>query len=125
MHLLLDTHVFVWWDQGDGRLAHETKQIIASADNRVMVSAASVWEIAIKRQIGKFTYPRRAVDAIVANGFEHLAVTAYHAEAAGALPMHHADPFDRMLIAQAKIEGLVLVTSDQHIARYGVPTLPA
>lgn len=90
-----------------------------------MVSAASVWEIAIKRQIGKFTYPRKIVDAITANGFEQLAVTIYHAEAAGALPFHHADPFDRMLIAQARIEGLVLVTSDPHIAPYGVPTLQA
>jgi PIN domain nuclease of toxin-antitoxin system len=121
--LLLDTHVFVWWDMGDSRLADAARAAIVDADNRIVVSAASVWEISIKRAIRKLTFRDDVLRALDGSGFEALDIAPRHADAAGSLPLHHSDPFDRLLLAQARLERLVLVTQDRHLAAYGVPIL--
>jgi PIN domain nuclease of toxin-antitoxin system len=121
--LLLDTHAFVWWDMGDSRLSEIARAAIADADNRIVVSAASVWEISIKRMIGKFAFRHDTLAALGGSGFEALDITPRHADAAGSLPLHHNDPFDRLLVAQAKLEDLVLVTQDRQLSLYGVPIL--
>ncbi len=124
MSLLLDTSVLLWWFGGADNLGRDVRAALADVSVPVHVSAASVWEIAIKSAIGKL---RRPVDdletAIVEEGFSALPISVAHAEAAGALPLHHRDPFDRMLVAQARSEGLTLVTADRRIAAYEVATL--
>lgn len=112
MDLLLDTHVLLWWDQDDQQLSRAARQAIADGDNRVFVSAASPWEIAIKARKGKLRFSGSPVALIDANGFLPLAITPAHAEAAGALDWTHRDPFDRMLVVQAQRERLVLVHAD-------------
>jgi len=87
------------------------------------VSAASIWEISIKRDIGKLTFRHDVVQAVQSNGFETLDINPEHAELAGSLPLHHSDPFDRMLIAQTKINDLVLLSLDRKMLPYGVPLL--
>jgi PIN domain nuclease of toxin-antitoxin system len=120
--LLLDTHVLLWWLQDDPRLGPRTTQTIAGS-GAVAASAASVWEIGIKRATGRLKAPADIGAIIEAQGFQPLAITFAHATEAGALPPFHADPFDRMLVAQARTEGLVLVTADPKISRYDVPTM--
>jgi len=123
--LLLDTHTFLWWLMDDPRLGSNARGIIADDQNSVFVSATTGWEIAIKKALGKLEAPD-GFDALVdAEGFEHLPITFFHSEQAGALPNHHKDPFDRMLVAQAQAEGLVIVTADQMIPQYGVRILSA
>ena len=122
--LLLDTHVFLWWQVKDRRLADAARQSIAAPSVRVFVSAASVWEIAIKQRSGKLAFGVSPVTAIAANGFSELPIAGLDAEHAGALEWPHTDPFDRLLVAQAMRHGLVLVTSDAEIVRFrGVPQL--
>lgn len=123
MRLLLDTHAFVWWDAKDSRLPARMHEAIASAENQVFVSAVSVWEIALKRASGKLAFAGSAAKAIEAHRFLSLPITTEHAEWAGSLPQLHSDPFDRMLIAQANLEGMPLVTVDPQILRYPVPHL--
>ena len=95
---------------------------VAAPDNKVFVSAVTAWEIAIKHALGRLKFPLdRFDDVMLRMGFDVLPILATHAIAAGGLPRHHDDPFDRMLIAQARIEGLTLVSSDQAVARYDVP----
>lgn len=128
MRLLLDSHAFLWWLGDDSRLGTRARAAIASRGNQVHVSAASIWEIAIKTSLRKLSVGDAPVDlaeSIGRCGFVELAVNARHAEAVRALPFHHADPFDRLLVAQARIEGLALVTADALVARYDVATLPA
>ena len=121
MTLLLDAHAFLWWVFEDRRLSTEAHAAIA--DNQCLVSAVTVWEIAIKRATGKLAAPEDLVGALARERFEELPVTAAHGEAAGALPPHHRDPFDRMLVAQAKAERLTVVTVDPAFAAYGVPVV--
>jgi PIN domain nuclease of toxin-antitoxin system len=121
--LLLDTHAFVWWDLEDSRLSEIARAAIADPENRIVVSAASVWEISIQRMIGKFAFRNDTLRALDGSGFEPLDITPRHADAAGSLPLHHSDPFDRLLVAQSKLESLVLVTQDRQLAVYGVPIL--
>ena len=116
MNLLLDTCTLLWWVGGD-TIAAEAAEAIADPDNNVWVSVASIWEISIKRSIGKLTV-RGDLDAAVDEDFEHLPINAAHARLAGRLPRHHRDPFDRMLVAQAQAQGLTLVTRDPAIRRY-------
>lgn len=123
MDLLLDTHVFIWWDERDRRLEESAVAAVANADNRVFVSAASIWEISIKRMLGKLRFRPDAVEAVRLNGFEPLGITLQHADISGSLPLYHTDPFDRLLVAQAKVEGFVLVTQDRRLVPYGVPIL--
>lgn len=125
MRVLLDSHVVVWWALTPGRLRAETRALIASPETEVWLSAASIWELGLKIARGKLSLGDRFEEKLQADGMEELAVTIAHARGAAALPPLHADPFDRMLIAQALAEGLVLVTSDREIARYDVPVLSA
>jgi PIN domain nuclease of toxin-antitoxin system len=119
LRLLLDTHILLWWMADDPALPQAARQAIADPDNEVLVSAAAVWEIAIKQASGKLEAPLDLLPAVAENDFGLLAITAVHALAAGALPPLHADPFDRMLVAQAQAEGLTLVTVDSRLADYG------
>ena len=123
MRLLLDTHALIWWDEGD-TLDAPTVDAIREAD-QVYVSAVSGWEIAIKASIGRLETTRSVVEAVRESGFEELPVRLSHGEALRALPMHHRDPFDRMLVAQAQAEGMVLVSRDEAMTLYDVRVLPA
>lgn len=122
MTLLLDTHTLLRW-LADEEISPTARQLIADPDELVVVSAASVWEAAIKRALGKLVAPAGLADAIVDCGFEPLHISAAHAERAGALPAHHRDPFDRMLIAQAQAESLRIVTRDPWFDSYEIETI--
>jgi PIN domain nuclease of toxin-antitoxin system len=126
MRLLLDTHSFIWACADPDKLSRAGQQAIADPDNDVFVSAATAWEIAIKRALGRLDFPVERFEEFVSSmGFEPLPMTARHAIAAGALPRHHDDPFDRMLIAQARTEGVTVVTEDRMFPLYGVALLGA
>ena len=125
MRLLLDTHAFVWWTGAEQRLGAAAHDMIADPESAVYVSAATAWEIAIKRAKGTLAAPPDVRPAIAASGFVELPIELGHAVVAGALPAHHRDPFDRMLVAQAQLEALTLVTADPVLARYDVEILPA
>ena len=122
--MLLDTHALLWW-LADEELAPETRDQIADPANSVAVSAASVWEISIKRALGKLTVPDDLPEQIRASDFAPLPIDLNHALAAGQLPKHHDDPFDRMLIAQAQIEQLTIVTRDKRFRDYDVAVVSA
>jgi PIN domain nuclease of toxin-antitoxin system len=117
--LLLDTHVFVWWDAVSPNLGAACRAAIADPSNRVFVSAASVWEISIKRRTGKLAFSGSAVDAVRKNGFLELPILGRDAELAAALDWKHADPFDRLLVAQAQVGSLTLATADRAIRAFG------
>lgn len=124
MRLLLDTHMFIWACADLDRLSRAEQKAIADPDNDIFVSAATAWEIAIKRALGRLDFRVERFEEFASSlEFEPLPVTARHAIAAGALPRHHNDPFDRMLVAQAQREGLTLVTADPMIRRYEVAVL--
>lgn len=125
MRLLLDTHAFLWWVSDFRHIAESARQVIADPDSEVFVSAVSGWEIAIKKAKGRLAAPDNLAAVVEEKRFAHLPLTFDHAERAATLPPHHRDPFDRMLIAQARAEGLVLVTRDSRIPLYDVPTLRA
>jgi PIN domain nuclease of toxin-antitoxin system len=117
---LLDTHVLLWWLDDSPELGPRCKELIADQRNQVYVSAATTWEISIKKALGKLEVPND-IDSIVEDeGFSKLPISLYHGQLAGSLPMHHRDPFDRMLIAQAQAEGLILMTSDNNIGLYNL-----
>ena len=120
--LLLDTHVFLWWRTNDPQLNAIAREAIATA-SIVFVSAASAWEAAIKVALGRLTLPEPFGRGVDHSGFRRLAITFEHSEAAAALPRHHGDPFDRMLVAQAQLEGATLVTHDQLLRSYDVAML--
>jgi PIN domain nuclease of toxin-antitoxin system len=122
MNVLLDTHAVLWW-LGDAPLADQARAVIEDGTNLAAVSAASVWEVAIKRSLGKLKAPAGFAQSIVAGGFEPLPITHEHAELAGQLPAHHRDPFDRMLVAQATVEGLTIVSRDPVFSRYSVDVI--
>lgn len=125
MKLLLDTHAYLWWLSDDPKLGAAAREGMADPETIVYVSAASLWEISIKIQLGKLEVEGDPVQEISSNGFVELPMTAQHADHAGRLPRHHDDPFDRMLIAQAKLEHLLLVSRDMVFKNYGVSVLPA
>jgi PIN domain nuclease of toxin-antitoxin system len=116
--LLLDTHVFLWWDSGNPLLNQAARRAIADPANQVFVSAASVWEIAIKRRLGKLAFGGSPSAAIGKNGFFELAILPMDAEAAGDLVWDHADPFDRLLAAQTSRLRGTLVTADAMIRAF-------
>jgi PIN domain nuclease of toxin-antitoxin system len=118
--LLVDTHALLWWLADDPGLSPAARDTIAERTNEPLVSTASVWEIAIKRSLGKLEVPDDLPDRISENGFDWLAVAPQHAWQVGELPAHHRDPFDRLLIAQALVEGLPVVTADARFGAYGV-----
>jgi PIN domain nuclease of toxin-antitoxin system len=126
MKLLLDTHVFLWWLADDPALRPATQEAIGAPDADIYVSAVSVWEVAIKIAVGKLEpTPIPLVDAIVACGFQELPIYARHCALTVDLPRHHGDPFDRLLVAQARSEDLTLVTNDRALRRYEVPIMAA
>jgi PIN domain nuclease of toxin-antitoxin system len=124
--LLLDTHVWLWWLDDDRRLGRRARQAMANPRTEVHVSAAVAWEIAIKAALGKLKLESADLEGeIAANGFVELPVRTRHALVAGGLAAVHEDPFDRMLVAQAQVEDLTLVTADPVFAHYRVPVLEA
>jgi PIN domain nuclease of toxin-antitoxin system len=120
--LLLDTHTLLWWLAGEP-MTEEVEDRLADPDTLAVVSAASVWEIAIKRQLGKLDFDGSIAYEADDGDFEPLSITPEHAERAGQLPDHHRDPFDRLLIAQAQVEGLTIVTRDVRFEAYDVELL--
>jgi PIN domain nuclease of toxin-antitoxin system len=124
MNLLLDTHVVLWWDNGADQLGSATRAAIADPQNQIYVSAASIWEIAIKSAKGKLRFTGVPSAAIERNGFLPLPISPAHAEIAGLLEWPHPDPFDRMLVAQARTDNMILVHADSMIQTYkNVPQL--
>jgi len=119
MKLLLDTHAIIWWLSGDTRLSEVAQTAIRQAGADAAVSVASVWEASIKRAAGRLKGPDLSA-AVVAAGLPFLCIDERHAKLAGELPALHRDPFDRMLVAQAMVEGVPIVTADGNIGRYGV-----
>jgi PIN domain nuclease of toxin-antitoxin system len=125
MRLLLDTHVILWWLDDSPLLSQKARSAIADPDNLVYVSAVSLWEIVLKRGLGKLALPDHWEQALMDEPFRRLPVTWEHALGLARLPEIHRDPFDRLLLAQAAIEGLMLVTQDEAVLRYEVPTFKA
>jgi len=123
LRVLLDTHILLWWLADDPHLPALARTAIADPDTAVIVSAATAWEIAIKKAAGRLDAPDDLLEALHANDFDTLAITARHGVVAGALPHHHADPFDRMLIAQAQVEALAVVSVDSQFSDYDVEML--
>jgi PIN domain nuclease of toxin-antitoxin system len=123
--LLLDAHTLLWWLGDDATLQAGARAAIASPANDVLVSAATVWEIEIKRALGKLEAPDGLVDAIEASALQALPIDLVDAERAGRLPQHHRDPFDRMLVAQAMRLHAVIVTRDPGFTPYGMDVLQA
>lgn len=125
MKILLDTHVWLWWLSDAEQLDDAARRAITARENLAVISAATVWEVSIKRARGKLGFDGEPVSAVANGGFEPLPISMAHAAAAGALPQHHRDPIDRMLIAQAQIEGLTVLTRDPSFDAYDVPLLSA
>jgi PIN domain nuclease of toxin-antitoxin system len=121
--LLLDTHAALWWLDDDERFGDAAARHLVDGANQVLLSAAVVWEVAIKRALGKLEAPAGLAEALLSAGALPLAIGIEHAAAVEGLPPHHRDPFDRLLIAQAAIEGAVVVTRDEAFRPYGVPLL--
>jgi PIN domain nuclease of toxin-antitoxin system len=124
VRLLLDTHALLWWLDGDQRLSRKARRAIGDTGNAVLVSAASAWEITTKARLGKLPgaldVAADVAGAATSQGFSGLDITLVHAQRAGRLPGEHRDPFDRMLIAQAQLEGLAAVSDDRVFDAYGV-----
>jgi PIN domain nuclease of toxin-antitoxin system len=125
MKILLDTHVLLWWLDDPLQISSETASVIRNQNNNIYVSAVSVWEIVIKKALGKLIAPDNLDEVIQHCHFTPLPITIEHALAIRNLPRHHFDPFDRMIVAQAMIEDMTIVTRDTNIFRYGVPYLMA
>jgi PIN domain nuclease of toxin-antitoxin system len=121
MNLLLDTHVLLWWLSDDQRLGERARGLIADPENTVYLSAVVLWEIRIKEAIGKLDLPADFRTAVDSQGFTELPLTLDHTDALAELPLHHGDPFDRMLIAQARSEDLTVLTADHSFRKYEVP----
>jgi PIN domain nuclease of toxin-antitoxin system len=124
VRFLLDSHVCLWWLDDHPSLGPRCRVALEEADE-VRVSAVTPWELGIKRALGRLEMPDGLVGALVAAGFEPLPITAVHAERASALTAHHRDPFDRMLVAQAQLEALTLVSGDEALRAYDVDLLDA
>ena len=125
MNLLLDTHTLLWWLDDHSILSDRAGSVIADGKNLVFVSAVSIWEIRIKQSLGKLDVPENFRTVLNREQFEPLDITADHAHAVFDLPNYHRNPFDRMLIAQSKVEKLTIVTRDDRFRLYHVPTIPA
>ncbi len=122
--LLADTHAYLWWLADDPKLGTEAREAMAEQTAIIYISAASIWEMSIKSALGKLDIDGDPVKEISANGFMELPMTAQHAHRAGQLPRHHDDPFDRMLIAQAQLESLTLLSRDAAFSAYSVQLFP-
>ena len=124
MRYLLDTHTLLWARTAPNVLSADALAVLESADSALYLSAASLWECAIKSSIGKLDVPDEFYRTVAAD-YEILGIEVSHVEACAKLPMHHRDPFDRMLVAQARLGGLTLLTRDRDIAKYDVPVVAA
>ena len=123
--LLVDTHVLLWWLMDSDSLGVKAKSLIANSKNIVFVSAATAWEISIKKSLGKLDAPDDMEEIILQEGFSPLPITLFHGQQAGALPSLHRDPFDRMLVAQAQAEGLAILSADKVLNNYGIKVIDA
>lgn len=123
MNLLLDSHALLWWLADDGRLGADARDAIGAAETEVWVSSVSIWEIAIKRKLGKLLAPDDLLGELDRQRFAQLHFTAREGWAAGHLDLRHTDPFDRAIIAQALVHGLRVVTNDHSFAGYGVDVI--
>jgi PIN domain nuclease of toxin-antitoxin system len=124
MKLLLDTHLLLWAAGQPHRLSSKARALLDDPDHELLFSAASLWEIAIKRRLGRDDFrvdPRLLRRGLLDNGYQELAITSEHALATDTLPLHHKDPFDRILIAQSLVEGIMLLTVDPIVAKYPAP----
>jgi PIN domain nuclease of toxin-antitoxin system len=123
MQLLIDTHILIWFLEGNNLLSKPRRQIIADSNNDVFISIAALWEIAIKISIGKLTLTKPFADVIkqiAVEDIEILPIASEHTLQVSALPFHHRDPFDRIIIAQAQIENLPIMTDDHEFGNYGI-----
>lgn len=120
MRLLLDTHAALWWLSDDERFGAAAATQLEDPTNRVLLSAVVVWEVALKRSLGKLHAPRDLADTLLGAGAQPLPVNLEHAAAVEELPWRHRDPFDRLLVAQAHVEGAALVSPDDALRAYGV-----
>lgn len=124
MRLLVDSHVALWWLEAHSSLGPACRSSIEHA-SQVFFSAVTPWELGMGKALGKVFFPDGLTDRLEAEGFEALPISARHAEHAAALPPHHRDPFDRMLVAQAQLESLALVTADHSLRPYGLSLIEA
>lgn len=120
MKLLLDTHAALWWLSGDERFGDEAERQLTDETNQVLLSAAVVWEVAIKRSLGKLEAPDGFAATLLGGGIQALSISIDHTSAVEVLPWHHRDPFDRILVAQASTEGAAIVSRDEALRAYGV-----
>lgn len=123
MKLLLDTHAALWWLVGDERFGEQAERCLTDADNQVLLSAAVVWEVAIKRSLGKLEAPDDFAPTLLGAGAQPLGISLDHAASVEHLPWHHRDPFDRLLIAQAGVERAAVISSDKAFLPYDVPLI--
>ena len=121
MNFLLDTHILLWFLENDSSLSEIVREVITNPENLVFVSSVSAWEISIKQSVGRLSAPNNLEEALRFSQFEVLSMTLAHGIKVADLPMHHKDPFDRMLIAQALVEGLTIITVDEKFKFYDVP----
>ncbi len=119
MRILLDTHLLLWWLEANPSLSARAREMISSPENTIFVSAISLWEIWLKQSLGKLRLPVDFMERLAAESFENLPLTASQTRQVSLLPWRHRDPFDRMLIAQAQVENLILLTADESLAAYG------
>lgn len=125
MQILLDTHILLWWLTDSSKLSSKARELIADPANTIIVSAATAWEISIKQTLGKISIEGDLETEVRANGFGSLPIGFSHAAAVRDLPAIHRDPFDRILIAQAQVENLSILTADRHISKYPVTVIQA
>lgn len=127
MKVLLDTHTFLWWITDDNRLSSSAREIITNGDNELFLSAATGWEIAIKAQLGRIKLPKEPhsfiAEQLRLNSIQSIPIHMSHALHIYSLPNHHRDPFDRMIVAQAQLEDLAILTMDSQIARYEIKVI--
>jgi len=125
VNLLLDTHVVLWWMNDDSTLSEDARAAIADPENTVYLSAVVVWEMRIKQAIGRLDLPGEFEEVLDGQAFSKLPFTVEHAHAVAGLPEVHRDPFDRMLVAQATVEKMTIVTRDRRIGEYGIDVVVA
>ncbi len=125
MRYLLDTHIFLWWMEGNSRLSKDTFNLLNNSQSKIFLSVASVWEIVIKKAKKKLKTPKDVGGGIKASGFIRINIEMLHVLGIEKLPMYHNDPFDRIIISQAKIEHLTLITADKKIWKYDLSFLKA
>ena len=122
--ILLDTHILLWWLADNARLTKKVKSAIANPDNVVYTSPASIWEASIKRALGRREFDdKKLLTAIESSGFREVVITMQHGQVAGNLPRYHEDPFDRMLIAQAQVNNLTIITHDKQFKHYDISVI--